>query len=378
VGHRQRGQITKRGHSWLVRVWLGRDASGKRITHNHTVRGTKRDAQQYLTGVLRDIDLGIYAGPSKVTLDEFLSRWLATAVKPRVRAQTFRQYDDMLARYVRPRLGRHQLGKITPLDIQQTYGSLTAEGLSARTVRYVHTVLSNALKQAVRWRELPLNPATAVELPRRARTEMQALNADDARRLLVAAEKAGHGTLFAVAVTTGMRPEEYLALQWKDIDIEAATATVRRVIVRRTDWHFDEPKTSKSRRTIPLPATVRDRLKAHRREQAETRLAAGERYKNLDLVFATATGQPLDHANVRRTFKRLLKVTGLPSSVRVYDLRHTCATLLLADGENPKVVSERLGHTGITLTLDTYAHVLPTMQHRATERLQRTLFEDIA
>lgn len=175
-----------------------------------------------------------------------------------------------------------------------------------------------------------------------------------------------------------MRPEEYLALQWKDIDFSQGVVTVQRTLCWRRrggGWYFGEPKTARSRRSIPLPFSVVRDLSEHKRRQAEERLKGGPSYKALDLVFATSEGGPLLSQNLfRRHFKPILRRAGLPESIRMYDLRHSCATLLLAANENPKVVSERLGHATITLTLDTYSHVLPSMQRAATEKLETMLF----
>jgi integrase len=263
------------------------------------------------------------------------------------------------------------------MEIQDLYTGMLEAGLSARTVRYTHAVLSSALKQAVKWRMLSQNPASYVDLPRLKKTEMKAFSPEEAERFLKAASEDRLGTLFEFALTTGMRPGEYLALQWKDVDLRAGTATVRRALVRRKNgsWMFEEPKTAQSRRTIPLPPSVVASLAQHKRQQAEERLAKGPAYKNRDLVFASSTGQLLDQINLsRRHFKPTLKVAGLLTTFRIYDLRHSCATLLLAAGENPKVVSERLGHASVALTLDIYSHVLPSMQQQAAERLEAILF----
>jgi integrase len=174
-----------------------------------------------------------------------------------------------------------------------------------------------------------------------------------------------------------MRPEEYLALKWSDLDLHAGSATVRRTLVWRKGggWYFGEPKTSRSRRTIPLPMSLVGALTDHRRKQGESRLKKGSDYQNNELVFATGEGTPILLRNlVRRHFRPVLTNAKLAQSLRLYDLRHSCATLLLSAGENPKVVSERLGHASIVLTLDTYSHVLPSMQQAATEKLERILY----
>ncbi len=372
------GQIVARGRGkWLVRVFLGRDPdTGTRRYHNRTIHGTKKDAERYLTATLREKDLGIFVEPARMSLNAYLDTWLETAAKPRLRPRTFEDYKWLFAKYVRPTLGDRSLDRIVPLDIQGLYTGMLQRGLTARTVRYVHTALSSALKQAVRWRMLSQNPGSTVELPRRVRREMQALSQDEVVLFQKAARADARGIIFTFLLASLMRPSEALALQWKDVNLAKGSVEVRRTLVRlRQSWHFAEPKTTRSRRTIPLPDTMTRDLREQRRLQAVRRLRLGSGYEDHDLVFATDDGRPLDlHNLTNRNFKSILKAAGLPQSVRIYDLRHTCATLLLAAGENAKVVSERLGHAGITLTLDTYAHVLPTMQKQAAERLETLLF----
>ena len=252
---------------------------------------------------------------------------------------------------------------------------MQGRGLSARTVRYLHAVLSSALKQAVRWGMLARNPGEMINLPRQVRKEMQAFSPKEATAFLKAAAQDRWGVLFVFALATGMRPEEYLGLQWKDLDLEKGIVTVRRAIIWRAKgggWHFDETKTVRSRRSIPLPASTLRSLKEHRRLQAEERLKAGAAYQQHDPVFATSEGSPLMPRNLKRRHLRpILKAAKLPTNFRLYDLRHSCATLLLAAGENPKVVSERLGHASITLTLDVYSHVLPTMQQGSCGKIRK-------
>ena len=373
------GQIISKGErTWLVRVFLGRDSqTGKRRYHNKTIKGNRKDAQRYLNGVLRDLDLGTFVEPSPMTLNEFLDQWLENAAKPRLRERTYVDYKYVLDRYVRPELGGKKLSDLKPLDIQTLYTNIQQKGLSARMVHYAHALLSSSLKQAVKWGMLYRSPTTLVELPRQPRKEMKALSPDEAARFLKAAEEDRWAALFALAITTGMRPEEYLGLQWKALDLESGLATVQRTVIWRNKggWYFSEPKTASSRRSIPLPPSIVSALRDHRRRQVEERLKMGPRYKNHDMVFATSEGTPLMIQNLRtRHFKHILKQAGLDESIMLYDLRHTCATLLLVAGENPKVVSERLGHANVSITLDTYSHVLPSMQQAASEKLETMLF----
>lgn len=349
---------------------------------NKTIRGNKKDAETYLSKTQTQISSGTFVEPSSLTIDEYLDKWLEAAARPRLSERTFADYSEVLERYVRPKLGSIRLSQLRPLEIQALYSEMQERELSARTVRGTHVVLSNALKQAVRWRMLPLNPAQSVELPRRTRREMKALSPEEVTVFLEAAKEDTHGLIFAFAVATGMRPEEYLALQWKDVDLQTGTATVQRTLCWRREkgggWHFGEPKTAQSRRTVPLPASIVSELAHHKVCQAETRLQLGSEYHTLDLVFATATGGPLHSENLAtRNFRAIRQRAGLPSSITPYTLRHTCATLLLLAGENPKVVCERLGHSSIVMTLDTYSHVLPSMQQSATEKLEKMLFSKV-
>lgn len=390
------GQIIKRGDkTWVVRIFTGRDANGKRSYQNKTIKGNKKDAEAYLSKTLTAISTGMFVDTSPLTVDEYLDRWLQTAAKPRLRAHTFVHYAELLTRYVRPAIGKKRLSDVRPLDIQALYSHMTAPklkkedepqpgvtyglGLSARSVRYTHAVLSSALKQAVKWLMLSQNPAASVDLPRATRKEMKALTPDEAGRFLTAASEDRLSVLFSLAITTGMRPEEYLALQWKDIDLEKGIATVQRALVwnrKGGGWTFTAPKTARSRRAIPIPASVVRALISHKRRQAEARLKVGADYQNYELVFATREGTPIIPRNLlSRHFKPILKRAKLSDSIRLYDLRHTCATLLLSANEHPKIVSERLGHASITLTLDTYSHVLPSMQQAASEKLEGILFD---
>jgi integrase len=360
-----------------VRIFLGREpATGKRNYHNHTVRGTKKDAQRYLTGVLRDRDLGTFAEPSHEPVGQYLDTWLETAAKPRLKARTFRDYQNLLKRYVRPVLAQRPLAKVTPLDLQSLYKGLLDSELSARTVRYTHAVVRSALQQAVKWRLLTTNPADALELPKQRRKEIQVLSTEQTRTFLKAARRDRLGTLFALAVTAGLRPSEYLALKWTDLDSDAGTIRV----VRSLDWppgggwEFTDTKRPRSRRTIKLQSHVVAALTRHRADPKTLRRAAGSRSTEHGLVFTTRTGGPLDERNVaQQDFVRVLKAAKLPTNFRLYDLRHTAATLALAAGVPPKIVSEMLGHASAAFTLDVYAHVLPHMQESAAAQVEALL-----
>jgi integrase len=229
------GNIVKKGdRKWLVRIFLGRDAqTGKKRLLNKVINGTKKDAEKFCREQLLDRDRGTLLEPSNLTINEFLDQWIETAARPRLRERTLADYVEKIDREIRPALGWMKLSNVRPLHIQALCSKLQERGLSARSVRYIHTLISSCLKHAVKLRMIPNNPAEVVELPRIERKEMRALSKEEAGRFLAEAEKDKHGVVFAFALATAMRPEEYLALQWKDIDFGKGTATVQRTLVWR-------------------------------------------------------------------------------------------------------------------------------------------------
>jgi integrase len=244
---RKVGQIIARGdRRWLIRVYLGRDhETNKRKYHNRTIHGPMREAQSYLTRRLRERDLGRDLEGAKIALNEYLDRWLETAVKPRVREKTCQDYEGMLRRYVRPSLGERLLSALSPLGLQTTYQQMMERDLSARTVRYTHAVLRSAMRQALNWRLLLESPVDGLKPPQQSRHEMQALTVEQVRMFLKAALATPHGPALAVAVATGMRPSEYLGLKWQDIDWARQTVRVVRSLRRLNGkWCFADTKRS--------------------------------------------------------------------------------------------------------------------------------------
>ena len=356
------GQIINRGkNKWLLRVDLGRDEDGKRRRLNKTVHGTKKEAQAELTKMLRAKDLGVLAEPTRQSLNEYLDHWFETAAKPRLRARTYNEYQAQLDRYVRPLLGGLRLSQLSPVAIQSAYDMLNG-GLSARTVRLTHAILNNALKQAVKWRMMPFNPCEAVDLPKRKRKEMYAMSEEEANRFLEVSKSDRWHVLFTLLLTAGLRPSEAIALKWTDLDLAGDRLTVQRTLSKvKGQWLFENPKTESSRRTIDIPAGT-SRLLADLEPDGE-------------LVFTNGLGEPVALRSVVEShFKPLLGRADIPQKVRLYDLRHTHATLLLLAGVHPKIVSERLGHSSIQITLDTYSHVLPGMGRESATKLEAMLF----
>jgi integrase len=373
------GRIIPRGdNAWLVRIYVGRDPkNNKRKYRSKYVNGSEADAKRALTKLLRERDTQTLTEPNTYTLNQWLDRWLKSIESnERVRANTFIEYEGSLRRYIRPSLGSRRLDKLTPLEIESVVTTLRERKLSARTVRAALIILTAALDQAVKLRLLMVNPASVVDRPKPQRKEMTAMTPQQVKRFLDATGMDRWGIVFVFALSTGMRPSEILGLQWKDIDPVEGIIRVQRTLTRKKGGrHITPPKTNQSRRTIPLPPSMARQLREHKAHQNRERLAAGEEYKNQDFVFAGPHGQPLcDRTLNDHHFKHILRQAELPLTFRLYDLRHTCATLLLLQNENPKVVSERLGHSTIVLTMDTYSHVQPSMQRGAADKLETMLF----
>lgn len=377
---RRSGQIIGKGKDkWMVRIYLGEDpTTGKRLYDSEVVNGKKRDATRLLNEKLGKRDNGQLVKKNDIRLGQYLDDWVETVAKARIREATYNSYKYHLGHYLPATFRAMPIVRIRPFDVQKLYNDLRLK-YSPRTIQYVHTILKNALKKAVRLRLLSENPCDHVELPKKAKNEIKVFSPEEAKSFLRAAQQNKHGLVFEFALLTGARPEEYLAIKWSDIDLQRQTITFQRTLIWRKGggFYFDEQmKTAHSRRTIPLPTELINKLQRHRLAQNEYKLMLGSAYQRLDLVFASDEGTPLHSGNItKRYFQRILKDAGLGHH-KLYSLRHSCATLLLAHGENMKVIQERLGHADVNLTLSTYSHVLEGMQAQASDRLGALLYRD--
>jgi integrase len=355
--------VERKGKIYARKIYY--DSSGKKKQIWRRVE-SKSAVKDEIRKIENELERGTESFESKDTLEGYLGKWLETA-KGTVSDRTLEDYQQLLRLYVQPALGRKKLSAIKPMDVQGVIESMKSRSLSPRTIQYTITVLRRALKEAVSvWHLITVNPARDVKLPKRVRAEMKTLSPESVQRFLAECAKCKHGLLFEFAIVTGMRPGEYLALRWSDVDLKGNNVNIQQTLVRHRKgggFHFQPPKTAKSRRTIPIPVYLKRRL-----AEAKMRQETGP----LDLVFANEEGKPLSLRNLqRRHFEKILERAGL--DITTYALRHSCATLLMGAGENPKVVAERLGHSNIALTLDVYSHVLPSMQKSATEKLAKIL-----
>ncbi|MBX3172119.1 MAG: site-specific integrase [Candidatus Eremiobacteraeota bacterium] len=371
------GQIIKRSEKvYVVRIFMGRDQrTGKRRYINKTIHGTKKDAQAYLTGALRDQDLGRFVEPSKVQLDTFLEQWLEEVAKPRLREATFHGYADVVRLYVTGKLGLQRVSELTPYKLQTYYAKLRELGVGTASLKKVHVVISSSLQQAVAWGLLSINPARSVVVANQRSSlredDVRVLTAEEAKRFQEAAQAHHHGLALILALSTGMRPSEYLALTWKDIDLDQSRLVVQRSLyrLRKGGWRFEPPKTKGSNRTITLPGGLVELLREHRATQKPNDPELP------DFVFRCYNGQPVHAINLRRhALRRTLEMAKLDSRIHLYSLRHAHATILLQAGVNPKIVAERLGHASVQMTLDVYSHVIPSMQQEVAHKVDGILF----
>ena len=314
----------------------------------------------------------------RITLSEYLNRWLYDVAKQRMRPMTWQGYEHLVRLHILPSLGRVRLAKLTPQHVQSLVTQKLREGhLAPRTIQYMHSVLRAALNQAVRWRMVHYNAAAMVSPPRPIHSEVKVLTPDEARRLLTTARGDRLEALYSVALALGLRQGEALGLKWSDLELEAGVLRVRRASQRipHHGTQLVETKTARSRRTLVMPPIVITALRAHRARQVMARLAEGDRWVDLDLVFPSDRGTLADGPNVTHRFHRLLNKAGLPP-MRFHDLRHASPSLLLVQGVYPRVVMETLGHSQISLTMNTYSHVLPAPQREAADRMEAILTAD--
>ncbi len=335
---------------------------------------TRKEAADKLTKAMADRNGGIVFDDQSLTVSDFLDVWLSDCVKDTIRISTFERYKSITDLHISPTLGRLRLKALTPAHVQGFYRGRLDSGLSPATVQKIHVVLHKALAQAVKWSLVPRNVTEAATAPRPSPKEMRPLSAEEVRKLLEAASGDRLEALWVLAVHTGMRQGELLALKWTDVDLEAGKVSVRRTLTRESGHYaLGEPKTKRSRRTVKLTGAATEALRTHLERQMEDMDRLGDLYRDQGLVFTSDSAAPLNPSNIRnRNLRRLTGKAGLPE-IRFHDLRHTCATLLLSKNVHPKIVQEMLGHATVAITLDTYSHVLPGMGDQAAAAMEDAL-----
>ncbi len=370
-----RGHIVKRGkNSYSLAISLGRDQeTGKYRYQWVTVKGTKKDAEKRLSEFLNQIDNGTYMKPNKITLTEYLEKWLKDYAWSNLSPRTAEGYESIIRQHVIPSIGSLRLAQLKPEHLQQYYSEKMTDGrfdgkgaLSQTTVNHHHTCLHRALKMALKWGRISRNPADAVTPPRPQRTEMQTMNEEEVETFLEFAKKTPYYALFYLNIFTGMRRSELLALRWCEVDLDLYKVSVIRSLhhLHNGSLIFRQPKTAKGRRMIALTPSTALMLREHKKNQEVTKLILGVGLKDDDLVFSQVDGKPLLPDTISHAWTKTVKRAGL-KHFRLHDGRHTHASIMLKQGIHPKIVQERLGHATISATLDLYSHVVPGLQEAA-------------
>jgi len=376
-----RGHTRRRGTKWVAVIDIGHDEGGRRHQRWYSGFKTKRAATEKLTELLASLQSGAYVEPSKRTLAAFLREWVES-IRASVRPSTWAAYRMLAEVHVVPALGMVPLQHLTAAQLNALYADLLAKGrrdgkggLSPRTVQYVHVTAHKALADAVRWQLIPRNVADQATPPRPQAKEPKAWSADVLRSFLAHVEGDRLYAAYLLAATTGLRRGEVLGLRWRDVDMAGGRlAVVQTLLQVCNEVALGTPKTAKGRRSVALDERTVSVLKAHRKAALEDRLILGLGTPDTEaLVFTAPDGAPVNPESFSDHFGRLVKAAGLPR-IRFHDLRHTHATLALQAGVHPKVVSERLGHATVSITLDTYSHAIPAMQEEAAERVAALVF----
>jgi integrase len=346
--------------------------NGRRV-RKFVIAPTRAEAAAKLAPLLKARDERRPVPDQRTKLGPFLRQWLDEVAKPTVRATTFSSYDGIVRLHLAPDLGRIALAKLTPPDVQRLLNAKRASGLSPRRVAYIHAVLRQALVTAERWGLVSRNVAKLVDPPRVRHYEIRPLTPEEGRRLIDAADGDRLQALYVTALATGLRQGELLALRWEDVDLDARRLSVRHTLARVNGrLLLLEPKTERSRRTLVLPEVAVAALRAHRTRQRMERLVAGSLWHDTGHVFTTTVGTPTEAARVTRSFHAALARAGLPRS-RFHDMRHAAATYLLAEGFTLEDVKNLLGHSSITLTSNTYGHVLEQRQAQVAAGMDTVL-----
>jgi integrase len=359
---------------WHGYVSMGLKDGGKR-DRRHVASVKRADVVRMVRELEEQRDAGVVLPSGRgVTVEQWMNLWLDTIASRKVRPSTLVGYRTCLKR-INLVLGHHRLDKLQPEHLEAFYTRLEADGLSSTTALLHHRVISRALKVALQRGRVARNVATLVDAPTPRREEAQPLTAAEAKRLLHAAKDLPNGARWSVALALGLRQGEALGLLWDAVDLDAGTLTVRRALQRQKGKGLVlvEPKSRAGRRTIKLPAPLRDALRTHRTRQAEQRMTVANVWEDRGFVFCQPNGRPIDARRDWLDWKALLKAAEVRDA-RVHDARHTAATLLLQQGVPARVVMEVLGHSQISLTLGTYSHVVPELAEEAAQRMEDALW----
>lgn len=370
--------VKKDGKTWYFTLTHGKKENGKPQQFKKRGFKTKQEAQKAVNELEHSLTTGTYIKPNKMTYSEYMmSHWLEDKIT-QVKKQTLATYKWLIVGHVLPALGDIELTKLTPMAIQKFYNQMTKnEQLTDENIQKIHTLIKDSLKKAERWELISKNPAALVDRPKAVKKEVVVWDVDEVKLFLKQADNGSRYYIaFLIALTSGARQGEILGLRWQDVDFENNCIRITQTLSSDGKEILPYTKTKSGARTIDLPKETMKRLKKHERmiEQEKGNAEPGT-YSDKDLVICTESGTPTNKSNIRRVFSTAIRRAGV-KKIKFHSMRHTHATLLLLQGENPKIVSERLGHATVRLTLDTYSHLLPSMQKETAKKFGKMLFDN--
>lgn len=371
---------------WEAMITLGRDPATGKVKRLPVYGKTQQECRDKLIETLQSIKNQTFVEPHKITVEDWFDTWLKEYKKDNIRPSTYASYENIVRVHIKPHLGKAYLRELRPEQVQKFYNERKFAGLSSRTIRNIHVIIHEALDQALKNNLVVRNVSEATTLPKQEKKEMRVLTPEEQSRFLSVLSKDKAGIIFKLDLATGLRRGELLALKWKDLDLKEGILRVNGSL-SRTKVNFDsktagkktaiiiqEPKTKKGKRTIPLFGSIVADLKEHKAAEKEKLISLGwddikikQHFKD-GFVFTNELGGHIEPRNLTRKFYSLVKAAGIPKT-NLHALRHSLATRLLEMSISPKVVQEILGHSTITLTLDTYSHVMPELKKEAVDKL---------
>ena len=358
---RGEGTVYKRGDGlWVAQVTL---PNGKRKAKYSRTQAVVKD---WLLEQRRQITDGVFVDDKKITFGNFLDQWFNDIAIPRLKPSTITTHSSVIKNHIMPAIGDIRLSHLSPAHLQSLYSQKLKEGLSNRTVKYIHTIIHQTLDQALKWGLVARNVSDAVDAPKPDKSSVEPLTQAQVQRLLEALKDDRLYAFYVVSLGCGLRRGEALALTWDAVDLEDGTLYVQQIIqhIIGQGLVISEPKSEKSRRVVVMPDFVKEALKIHK----------GNQVVESEYVFHTSVGTPFYPRNIVRHFKKILDKAGLPGHIRLHDLRHTFVSFMLSQNVPPKDVQEIAGHASFKTTMDIYGHLMPGAQREAAKKMDK-LFE---
>jgi len=378
-----KGCVEKRGEGkWRLVVSDGFSSDGRRLFHKKTVTAkNKTEAETLLALFIAEITKNEYVKPDKMTVEEFLNKWLKDYAEGSVEATTYKRYQALIKKHAIPNIGRHKLAEIKPVHVVTLFNKLRKDGsrldgkpgaLSGTTCLQLYRILHKAFETGVKWQVIQKNIINGVDAPRKEDHELTILDEEQTKKMLaLVAKEAPHYSLITqIAVLGGLRRSEILGLRWKDVLFDSNAVMVNQTVhyIKGGELLIKGTKTKKSKRVVPMPEALMTQLKQYKAAQNKKRLTMGDMWQDNDLIITGWNGKPFHPDNVTSWFKDFMRRIKLPE-VNFHSLRHTSCSLLISRGADVKKVSARLGHSGTQITQDTYNHLFESHKREMGEAL---------